>query len=304
MAEQAQALETENYAGKEQTIGEILRATRVHYEQSLQDIERTLRIRECQIEAIENGDIEKLPGRVYAIGFVRSYAEYLDLDGDQAVDMFKRQYLSNVANEKPSLPIPAEESKVPAFWLVLLSLIMVGAGIYYWTSLQYNDRTAIEYIPPVPERVEARSSNLLNEPEDIIKEEASVLEQVPKNVSVLNEESADETEMVIEDNSVAPEEVVNKKGIILNIKEDSWVEIKDQNRKILVSEVLKTGDQYFVPDSPGLTMSLGNAGGVEIVVNGKALQPLGKKSQVRRNIPLNVDHLMQFELQEEPSSSE
>ncbi len=58
-------------------VGEILRRTRIHYKQSIQDIERALRIRADQIEAIENGSVEKLPGRVYAVGFIRTYSEYL-----------------------------------------------------------------------------------------------------------------------------------------------------------------------------------------------------------------------------------
>ena len=283
MAEHAQAEEFEVLSGKEQTIGEVLRAARLHYDQSLQDIERTLRIRECQIEAIEKGDIEKLPGRVYAIGFVRSYAEYLNLDGDQAVEMFKKQYLGNTVNNRPKLPIPAEESKVPSFWLVILSLILVCAVIFYWISFRYADHVSVMPIPPVPERVERHSENLLNEPE------VSNVEELEESI---------ESNIQSEEVSVAPEDIADKKGIILNIKEDSWVEIKDKNKKIVVSEVLLTGDQYFVPDSAELTMSLGNSGGVEIVVNGRVLEPLGKKGEVRRNIPLQVEHLMQFESEE------
>lgn len=296
MAQQAQAQNSEDLSGKERTIGDILRATRIHYDQTLQDIERTLRIRECQIEAIENGDIERLPGRVYAIGFVRSYAEYLNLDGDQAVEMFKRQYLGNTVNSRPTLPIPAEESRVPSFWLVFLSLVLVGAAIYAITTYRYTDQLRVMPIPPVPERVERHSDNLLVAPE-ITEPEIGMM--AGDAYGPVPETGAEETT-----SSVAPEDIADKKGIILNIKEDSWVQIKDQNRKNLVSEVLRTGDQYFVPDSAELTMSLGNSGGVEIIVNGKTLEPLGQRGEVRRNIPLKVEHLMQFKLEVEPNSSE
>ncbi|PZO78204.1 MAG: DUF4115 domain-containing protein, partial [Micavibrio aeruginosavorus] len=72
-------------------MGEILRRTRVHYGQSLQQIEGVLRIRASQLDALEQGDVSQLPGRVYAIGFVRSYSEYLGLDGDKMVHLFKEQ---------------------------------------------------------------------------------------------------------------------------------------------------------------------------------------------------------------------
>lgn len=42
-------------------VGEILRKTRLHYNQSIEDIEGALRIRACQIEAIEEGDLKKAP---------------------------------------------------------------------------------------------------------------------------------------------------------------------------------------------------------------------------------------------------
>ncbi|MDH5722826.1 MAG: DUF4115 domain-containing protein [Alphaproteobacteria bacterium] len=296
MAEHAQVEEPEILSGKEQTIGEILRAARLHYDQSLQDIERSLRIRECQIEAIEKGDIEKLPGRVYAIGFVRSYAEYLNLDGDLAVEMFKRQCLGNDINNRPKLPIPAEESKVPSFWLVILSLALVCAVIYYWTSVRYANHISVMPIPPVPERVEIHSENLFNGPDLSNVDLTDTQNQ--------NEIDSDPDAEELPSTSVVPEAIADKKGIILNIKEDSWVEIKDKNKKIVVSEVLRTGDQYFVPDSAEYTMSIGNAGGVEIVVNGRALEPLGKVGEVRRNIPLKVEHLMQFYSEEMPGISE
>ena len=83
----------------------------------------------------------------------------------------------------------------------------------------------------------------------------------------------------------------NSTGIILNIRDNSWVEIRDSTGKRLISRVLKAGDKYFVPNRPDLTMSLGNAGGVGIQVDGQSIGPLGRDAQVRRNIPLDTKYL-------------
>ncbi|MCD8520169.1 MAG: DUF4115 domain-containing protein [Alphaproteobacteria bacterium] len=77
-------------------------------------------------------------------------------------------------------------------------------------------------------------------------------------------------------------------GITLNVIDNSWVEIKDESGKAIVSRMLKKGDQYFVPNRPDLKMSLGNAGGIEIIMEGKTLPPLGKKGEVRRNLSLDM----------------
>jgi transcriptional regulator with XRE-family HTH domain len=80
-------------------------------------------------------------------------------------------------------------------------------------------------------------------------------------------------------------------GIVLIIKENSWIQIQDSFGKNVVSQVLKKGEKFFVPDRPDLKMSLGNAGGVEFTVNGEVLPLFGKAGQVRRDIPLDTQKL-------------
>lgn len=291
MEDQKLPEELEKYADLE--VGDILRRTRLHYGQSLDDIERALRIRESQIDAIEKGDVEKLPGRVYAIGFVRTYAEYLGLDGDKIVHLFKAQYMdTNMARHQLSFPVPASETRTPPIWLILVSIAVAIMILVAWGIKNTPQRKAVEDIQDVPheitERIEA----------DVLP--APIVEQV-EEASIMAREAAD---------------IEQPKGIILNLLDKSWVEIRDQNGKAIVSDVLNQGDQYFVPDNPGLTMSLGNAGAVEILVDGRALKPLGKEGDVQRDIPLDTTYLKTLEfvpvdeetiskpLQEEFESSE
>ncbi len=56
---------------------------------------------------------------------------------------------------------------------------------------------------------------------------------------------------------------------------------------------MAAGDRIAVPDLPGLTLFTGNAGGLEIVVDGRPLPSLGPVGAVRRNIPLDLDALLQ-----------
>src|SRR5688572_20077124 len=96
------------------SVGEILRRTRLHYNQTLPDIERALRIRASQLEALENGNYDQLPGRVYVIGFIRSYSEYLGLDGDKMVHLFKTQSGGKVAQPASlGFQVPASDTKMP-----------------------------------------------------------------------------------------------------------------------------------------------------------------------------------------------
>lgn len=260
-------------------VGEILRRTRVHYGQSLADVESSLRIRASMIEAIETGAMEKLPGRVYAIGFVRSYAEHLGLDVEKIVLLFKAQMDKEAKKPELSFPVAASESRVPSLVIVVLSLLACFLIIGFWWSYQRTDRSMVEEIPSAPV-VEAVSYEAAAGPSSegaLPLEGAAAVDGAPSDAL----QSPAGPEAV-----VAEEEPL--KGIILNITQNSWVEIRDSAGKVILSQVLKEGDQYSVPDRPDLTMSLGNAGGVAIEVDGLAIEFLGKKGQVRRDIPLDA----------------
>lgn len=78
-------------------VGERLRTERERQNLSLRDIEKGTSIRAHYLEAIENGDFKALPGEVYAKGFVRNYATFLQMDANAAVKEFQED-LHGAAN--------------------------------------------------------------------------------------------------------------------------------------------------------------------------------------------------------------
>ena len=73
---------------------------------------------------------------------------------------------------------------------------------------------------------------------------------------------------------------------------DSWVQVRDSDGSLLLTRVLRTGDIYRVPDRSGVTMRTGNAGGLEVSVDGKLVAPVGPLGSVRRNVALDADRLV------------
>ncbi|HEV2098185.1 MAG TPA: DUF4115 domain-containing protein [Stellaceae bacterium] len=67
---------------------------------------------------------------------------------------------------------------------------------------------------------------------------------------------------------------------------DSWIQVHDADRSLLFTGLLKPGEQYRVPDRPGLSMRVGNAGGLDVTVDGKPVPPLGPAGAVR-NVALD-----------------
>ena len=74
----------------------------------------------------------------------------------------------------------------------------------------------------------------------------------------------------------------------------TWVEIRDAGKdEILLTRVLYVGDEYHPPDRPGLVLMTGNAGGIEISVDGRKAPSIGPQGSVRRNISLNPSALLE-----------
>ena len=72
-----------------ETLGQSFRGIREHKGLSLAQVADATRVRRIYLSALEQGDLEPLPSRPFAIGYVRSYARVLGLDVDAAVARFK-----------------------------------------------------------------------------------------------------------------------------------------------------------------------------------------------------------------------
>lgn len=283
------------------SVGEILRRTRIHYDQSLPDIERALRIRASQLEALETGNYAMLPGRVYIIGFIRSYSEYLGLDGDKMVNLFKKQA---GGREPPTAavnyPVMASDTKMPQFWQIGVSIAAAVVILAVWFGMGGEDRSAVTEVPPLEQVAAPAAGQAAVAPVETQPTENQ--QAMPPQPAPVQNAPPPETPAVAgtTTTAAAPAAIQSsdtavpapkEEGIILNIRENSWVEIRGKDGKSIVSRVLQAGDRYYVPDRPDLTISLGNSGGVTLEVDGKKLKPLGAAGEVKRNIPLDMAHL-------------
>ncbi|MBX6322809.1 MAG: DUF4115 domain-containing protein, partial [Rhodospirillaceae bacterium] len=73
---------------------------------------------------------------------------------------------------------------------------------------------------------------------------------------------------------------------------ESWVRVTDRNQRTVWTRVLREGESYLVPNEPGLMLTTGNAGGLQIFVDGKPVPPIGGVGAVTRNVPLDPETLL------------
>src|ERR1700741_208059 len=86
-----------------ETVGQDLRAARLRRGDDLATVSKALKIRKDHLEALEEDGLESLPGRTYAVGFVRTYADYLGLDAAQSVERFKAQIAGRSDEAAPTI---------------------------------------------------------------------------------------------------------------------------------------------------------------------------------------------------------
>ena len=144
-------VETSGYDG----LGADLKAARERKGFDLAAVADELRIRHVHLQAIEEGYFDDLPGPVYAVGFVRSYAEYLGLDGEVAVEAFKQETLGLNGETKLVFPSPIPESRVPTGRLIAVSLVLASLIYAGWYYVEMNGRLATGRVPSLPERLAA-----------------------------------------------------------------------------------------------------------------------------------------------------
>lgn len=79
--------------------------------------------------------------------------------------------------------------------------------------------------------------------------------------------------------------------IVLRARGDSWVQIRAADDSLVMTRTLRNGDSYRVPNQGGLKLMTGNAGALDILVDGQAVPSLGTYGAVRRNVVLDTERL-------------
>jgi Helix-turn-helix domain/RodZ C-terminal domain len=129
-------------------IGTSLRDARERQGIELSRIERETRIRTRYLKALEDEQFDVLPGAAYAKGFLRTYAEFLGLDGERFVDEFNTRFPAT--EEPPALPPTAFRRRRLALdaRLLVLPFAVLLALIGWQIASEGGHRKA--QLPPPP----------------------------------------------------------------------------------------------------------------------------------------------------------
>ncbi|MGD0430455.1 MAG: RodZ domain-containing protein [Acetobacteraceae bacterium] len=293
-------------------IGTDLRAARESLGWTLSDVAKKLRIRLSFLEALEAGQLTRIPGNVYARGFLRNYATALGLDAEETARRYWAKAGGMATHPELVFLVPEPERGMRASALISLGVILIGGVYASWYRMSGEGggpaRTVAANPPrlasiaepalsgPPGERVAALEPSLanpprINAPRISADPGAAMATMIAMPVTV----PAQRPDPSLQSAPVAPQKVdaANPDGvrIVLRFTADTWIQVKEPGARPLLSKVMKTGETFAVPDMPDVILTTGNAAGVEVVVDGTVAPPLGGAGVVRRDVPLDPDRL-------------
>ena len=180
----------------------------------------------------------------------------------------------------PPPPSPAEEAEAeavenapPAAWTT------AGAAAAAPDEEPAEPEPAASPDDPAPERLEIAAA-----PATPLAAGAGAADDAPA-------ETGDADEAGNADEAAAPPDG-GESRVVLRAIRLSWVRVRGADQRTIYARNLQPGETYEVPREEGLTLTVGNAGGLEIVVDGRAIPPLGPEGAPRIGVALDPDALL------------
>ncbi|MDC3091605.1 DUF4115 domain-containing protein [Rickettsiales bacterium] len=280
-------------------IGKRISSARKESKQKIDKISRKLKIRTDFLLAIEEGSIENLPEEVYLKGFIKSYANYFNINIDQEMLMISSNY-NEVENQKLKEKIKEGQTQslptARVFSIVFLILLLV---IFSWDeykkdvfySLSEDDRKGFVEESQIIATEKIKSLDTVN------------IDNSSKILKILEDEIVDDSDQkskdIISENTNGPlkeqfsdEKMLEKKinsEIRILFHDTTWFQIKKMDGSIIESGIFEKEETINVAfDEKNLDyfIDTGNAGGFKLLSNNKEFPLLGELGSVRKNVSL------------------
>jgi cytoskeleton protein RodZ len=269
--------------------GSSWKERRVSMGKSIGQVSSELRIGHRYLEGIEEGNFGDFPERVFATGFIRSYAKYLSQDPGPVLAEYERMIGLRDDTETAAqlrfgwVERERERGSRRATYTIAAGAVLLVGLILAWVTL----RTERHPLPPTPPAVVALPAPPAVE--NAVKTGDNAAVAAPSGVdntaaaipppARAAQAPAEPSSSVAAVGAAGP--LVGPFQLFLEASEQAWVMYSfDDGDPIDVT--LYAGDKVSIHAAKRITLKLGNAGGVTGTLNGRRLPPVGERGQVRK----------------------
>lgn len=247
-------------APESEAPGPWLGRIRVARELSISDVAEAIKYSQRQIEALEADDYDKLPGTTFVRGMIRSYAKLLQIDPQPVLKQFEDRHMPeriNLTLRSERIPFPDGTKRATRMYLGLgaLALVAAAAIMFEWqfglgVSALTTPQSATARQAPMPAPVQQVSLAVSPSPVEQPVSDPSPKPDPPAQLSAQAAAQAGSSG--------------DAKRILLEFKEESWVEIKDGGGNRLLSRLNPAGSKAAVEGQPPFSVVIGNATNVRL----------------------------------------
>ncbi len=290
------------------SVGATLKAAREERGLSIAEVAQSLKFAPRQLEALEQDRFDLLPGGTFVRGMVRSYSRLLKLAPEPMLegmaDKFQAPDAANLA-ARYSQPVPFSDNGRRSTFVYLglsLAVLALGGGVaYQW----YHEHNAATQLAAAKRNAERRAAAVKPAPVAVAPAPAPAptvaavatapRAQAPRAQSKTVDNPSPvvkvATEKVPATEKAAPPPATKVASgvhrLVIRCDEEAWIEVKDQNERMLVSSLNPKGAERIVQARGPLTLVIGNAAHVRVLHNDRPidLAPHTKLAIARFTLP-------------------
>ena len=263
-----------------ESIGDYLKRERELRNITLEEVANATRINIGILRNIEEGQAERLPAEVFVRGFIRCYAQYIGLDPNDVLLRYQPQTTSPEHQEETSPPPEKPEKKIWLFFSRHRKLLKISISIIIVVFLLSLVVNIGKKDPLKKEQPPLSKSSAPAHPRPV--ETNRVLDQAqtytPEQTNIPAPQAKAQEAPQLQ--NITPRSIYEKQHELRAVfKENTWVQavIDDQN---LQEYSFKAGETITWTMGNKIRLIIGNAGGMDLYLDGEQMKPLGDSGQV------------------------
>jgi cytoskeleton protein RodZ len=296
---------------KNKSVGSLLRQARLTQKGKLPEISENLRVSHEHLKALEEDDVNGLPGLAYAVGFIRSYADHLGLDAEVLIAQYKSQ--TSGMSSGLDFPITEEDYELPSFILVSGLVVVSTIAYLFWAFLIDAEEIVMDKTNSISAYEETSDEDVASAISQESSEERSMDrplmndEALPEETASLISQKTEQKEAAIEEKTkpAGEEEIIA--GAVVDMKPlpdiaapplyirglgQTWLRVTDEDGKVLYSSIILQGETFQLPPEGGIRLDTFDAGKLEYVYEDKTGPRLGKDGENLRGKAISVKSIL------------
>ncbi|MEO7030707.1 MAG: RodZ domain-containing protein [Herbaspirillum sp.] len=269
-----------------QTPGQKLTLRRLENGWSVEQVAGQLKMAPRQIDALESDRLDLLPNLAVARGFMRSYAKLLKLDATSLLNTVQTDTDSPIETIRQRRPLsrpfeptlPSMRTHTGGRWLLAV-VLLVAASAVLWSTQHWN---WVKIVKPLQTLVSQRQTSVSSSPAQNLVREATVSSVTSSTNSAIPSQTnaaevsastpaPDLAPVAVKESSVTTKNSTINKVLKLNVRQDSWIEIKGKSGRVFISRLAKAGTVETFDVVEPVSLVVGNAAGVDATLQGTQL---------------------------------